>query len=155
MSTNQELLEKEVNEQFKEFLNTKGLTAKFKLAFENMKESCKEQHEKEHIPVEQAAINGAYMRFRAIMMTAISSLLGFLPLVTAVGAGAMARRAIGSSIFGGMAVASFIGIFFIPSLYVLFQKITEYFWGERRDVSFDVLVPTKTEKNVLKNNKRK
>lgn len=47
MSTNQELLEKEVNEQFKEFLNTKGLTAKFKLAFENMKESCKEQHEKD------------------------------------------------------------------------------------------------------------
>lgn len=47
MSANKELLEKEVNEQFKEFLNTKGLTAKFKLAFENMKESCKEQHEKD------------------------------------------------------------------------------------------------------------
>lgn len=94
-------------------------------------EFSKDQHEKEHIPVEQAAINGAYMRFRAIMMTAISSLLGFLPLVTAVGAGALARQAIGSSIFGGMFVASFIGIFFIPALYVLFQKIVEACWKKK------------------------
>lgn len=111
-------------------------------------EFSKDQHEKEHVPVEQAAINGAYMRFRAIMMTAISSLLGFLPLVTAVGAGAMARRAIGSSIFGGMAMASFIGIFFVPSLYVLFQKITEYFWGERRDISFDVSATPEKKKTA-------
>lgn len=84
------------------------------------------------VSVEQAAINAAHMRFRAIMMTAVSSLLGFLPLVIAVGAGALARRAIGSSIFGGMAMASFVGIFFVPSLYVVFQKMGEYFWSDKK-----------------------
>lgn len=84
------------------------------------------------VSIEQAAINASHMRFRAIMMTAVSSLLGFLPLVIAVGAGALARRAIGSSIFGGMAMASFIGIFFVPSLYVVFQKMGEKFWHKKK-----------------------
>ena len=85
------------------------------------------------MPVREAAVNGAHMRFRAIMMTAFSSLMGFVPLVLATGAGAMARRAIGSSIFGGLAAASFVGIFFVPLLYVFFQETVEYFWGQKKD----------------------
>ncbi len=90
-------------------------------------EFSKDEHER-GIPVKTAAVNGAHMRFRAIMMTAIAALLGFLPLVIASGAGAMARQAIGSSIFGGLFVSSFVGIFFIPALYVVFQIMLERVW---------------------------
>ena len=96
-------------------------------------EFSKEKHEKDKQPLLEAAQEGAYMRFRAIMMTATSSLLGFLPLIIATGAGAMARRAIGSSIFGGMFFASFVGIFFVPSLYILFQGMAEHFWNKKDD----------------------
>lgn len=96
-------------------------------------EFSKDKHEREHVPLIEAAQEGAHMRFRAIMMTATSSLLGFLPLIIAAGAGAMARRAIGSSIFGGMFFASFVGIFFVPSLYVVFQSMAERFWKKSDD----------------------
>ena len=93
-------------------------------------EFSKDQHAN-GVPVREAAKNGAHMRFRAIMMTAFSSLMGFVPLVFATGAGALARRAIGSSIFGGLAAASFIGIFFVPLLYVFFQELIDRFWNKK------------------------
>ena len=94
-------------------------------------EFSKVQHE-QGIPVREAAKNGAHMRFRAIMMTAFSSLMGFVPLLAASGAGALARRAIGSSIFGGLAAASFIGIFFVPLLYVFFQEMVDSLWLKKK-----------------------
>ena len=95
-------------------------------------EFSKDQHA-QGISVREAAKNGAHMRFRAIMMTAFSSLMGFVPLVFATGAGALARRAIGSSIFGGLAAASFIGIFFVPLLYVFFQELIDRFWKKNSE----------------------
>ncbi len=98
-------------------------------------EFAKDEHAK-GASIKESAVNGAHMRFRAIMMTAIAALLGFWPLVISSGAGAMARQAIGSSIFGGLFISSFIGIFFIPALYVLFQSIVERYWKGDESVKF-------------------
>ena len=76
---------------------------------------------------------GGQLRFRAIMMTAISSLMGFLPLIIATGAGALSRRAVGSSIFGGMAFSAFVAIFFVPLLYVVLQTMAEKFVDVKKD----------------------
>jgi hydrophobe/amphiphile efflux-1 (HAE1) family protein len=81
---------------------------------------------REHgVPLLQAAIEGARDRFRPVMMTSFAFILGLYPLVVATGAAQMARRDVGTPVFGGMILASFIGIFAIPPLYVTFQAIRE------------------------------
>ena len=95
-------------------------------------EFSKDAHEK-GLPAAEAAEQGAHMRFRAIMMTAFSSLMGFAPLVLATGAGAISRKAIGSSIFGGLSMASFVGIFFVPLLYLFFQTIIDKYWHKKHN----------------------
>jgi len=72
-----------------------------------------------------SAVEGARLRFRAVMMTSFAFILGLAPLVIANGAGAMARREVGTPVFGGMIAGAVIGIFFIPALYVVFQWIGE------------------------------
>jgi hydrophobe/amphiphile efflux-1 (HAE1) family protein len=72
-----------------------------------------------------AATMGARLRFRPVMMTSFAFILGLLPLVIAVGAGATSRRAVGAPVFGGMLFASVFGIFLIPMLYVVFQTLRE------------------------------
>jgi hydrophobe/amphiphile efflux-1 (HAE1) family protein len=88
------------------------------------------------LPVREAAIEGARLRFRAVMMTSIAFILGLVPLVTATGAAMLSRRAVGTPVFGGMLAASLIGIFMIPMLYVVFQGLREWvkdrFRGKRR-----------------------
>src|SRR5262249_28907044 len=73
----------------------------------------------------QAAAEGARDRFRPVMMTSFAFILGLWPLVIARGASELARRDVGTPVFGGMIFASFIGIFAIPPLYVFFQSIRE------------------------------
>ena len=106
-------------------------------------EFSKDAHEK-GMPASEAAEQGAHMRFRAIMMTAFSSLMGFAPLVIATGAGALSRKAIGSSIFGGLAAASFIGIFFVPLLYLFFQNIIDKYWHKEKS-EIKMLPPPKED----------
>src|SRR5882672_3902291 len=72
-----------------------------------------------------AAIEGARLRFRPVMMTSFAFMLGLAPLVIAQGAGAASRRAVGTPVFGGMLAAAIFGIFFIPMLYVVFQWLRE------------------------------
>jgi hydrophobe/amphiphile efflux-1 (HAE1) family protein len=77
------------------------------------------------IPLREAAIEGARLRFRPVMMTSFAFILGLYPLVVATGASELARRNVGTPVFGGMILASFVGIFAIPPLYVMFQAIRE------------------------------
>jgi multidrug efflux pump subunit AcrB len=79
----------------------------------------------EGMPLLQAATEGARLRFRPVMMTSFAFILGLLPLVVAEGPSRLARRDVGTPVFGGMLTASFIGIFAIPALYVIFQYIRE------------------------------
>jgi multidrug efflux pump len=76
-------------------------------------------------PLLEAATEGARLRFRPVMMTSFAFILGLWPLVTATGAAQLARRDVGTPVFGGMILAAFIGIFVIPPLYVMFQVIRE------------------------------
>lgn len=73
-----------------------------------------------------AAREGASRRFRAVMMTAVSFIIGVLPMMLATGAGAQSRRIIGTTVFSGMLVATVVGIVFIPALFVLFQRLREW-----------------------------
>jgi hydrophobe/amphiphile efflux-1 (HAE1) family protein len=72
-----------------------------------------------------AAIEAARLRFRAVMMTSFAFIAGLVPLVIASGAGRATIRAVGTAVFGGMVTASFLGIFVIPGLYVMFQTLRE------------------------------
>jgi hydrophobe/amphiphile efflux-1 (HAE1) family protein len=84
------------------------------------------KEKREHgLPLLEAATEGARQRFRPVMMTSFAFILGLLPLVIATGASQLARRDVGTPVFGGMILASFIGIFVIPPLYVSFQAMRE------------------------------
>ncbi|MFZ5780635.1 MAG: efflux RND transporter permease subunit [Pseudomonadota bacterium] len=86
-----------------------------------------------------AAVEGARLRFRPVVMTSFAFILGLLPLVIAGGAGALSRRAVGTPVFGGMIAAAVFGIFVIPMLYVVFQRLRE--WTGRRTASRARLAP--------------
>lgn len=72
-----------------------------------------------------AAIMGANERFRAVLMTALTFILGVFPMIVASGAGAQSQIAIGSSVFFGMISATIVGIVFIPALFALFEHLKE------------------------------
>ena len=89
----------------------------------------------EGMPLLEAATEGARLRFRPVMMTSFAFILGLLPLVVAEGPSRLARRDVGTPVFGGMLTASFIGIFAIPALYVIFQYIRERLRSSARPVA--------------------
>ena len=98
-----------------------GLTAKTAIL---MVEYSKQERDAGQ-SVSDAALNGMRLRFRSVMMTALSFVIGVFPMVFASGAGAGSRQAIGITTFWGMLVATIVGMMFIPGLYAAFQRIAE------------------------------
>jgi hydrophobic/amphiphilic exporter-1 (mainly G- bacteria), HAE1 family len=78
----------------------------------------------------EAAVEAARLRFRPILMTSFAFILGVVPLVIATGAGANARRSIGISVFSGMLASTCLAVLFVPSFYVVLQRIEE--WRQTR-----------------------
>jgi HAE1 family hydrophobic/amphiphilic exporter-1 len=73
----------------------------------------------------EAAIEGAKVRFRPILMTSFAFIAGLIPLVAAHGAGAIGNRTIGASALGGMLFGTFFGVIIVPGLYYIFGKLAE------------------------------
>ncbi|MEI7982569.1 MAG: efflux RND transporter permease subunit, partial [Bacteroidota bacterium] len=96
-------------------------------------EFAKQKYDAGH-PLLDAALEGAKLRFRPILMTSFAFILGVVPLVIAAGAGAASRHALGTSVFGGMLVATICGVMVTPALYVAFQKIENRLMKKNREI---------------------
>lgn len=93
-------------------------------------EFAKDAHERRRT-IAQSAVFALKERFRAVLMTAFTFILGVFPMLTATGAGANSRRAIGTPVFYGMLIGTVAGLFMIPLLYVLVQTLAERLSGKK------------------------
>ena len=77
--------------------------------------------------IRDAAYEAGHVRLRPILMTSFAFICGLIPLMMASGAGALGNRSIGTAAAGGMLIGTFVGIFLIPGLYVIFESLATYF----------------------------
>lgn len=96
-------------------------------------EFAKEQREVHGASVMEAAGIAARERFRSVLMTALTCMLGVMPMVFASGAGAQSRIHVGTVMFFGMGAATLLGVFLIPGLFVMMQRLREKIHGRSED----------------------
>jgi HAE1 family hydrophobic/amphiphilic exporter-1 len=94
-------------------------------------EYARDLHEQQGMSLADAAVEAARLRFRPIVMTSFAFILGVLPLVLATGAGASSRKSIGITVFSGMLASTCIAVLFVPSFFVVFQRIHEWRQGRK------------------------
>ncbi len=99
-----------------------GLNAKLSIM---IVEFAKNKRDLEGFSTFDAATEGAKLRFRAVLMTALAEVVGLMPLVLSSGAGAAARWSLGTAVVTGMAAATVLSLFFIPVLYYGIQTLVE------------------------------
>ena len=108
-----------------------GLAAKNAILIVEFAEQLRERG----LSIAEAAVEAARIRLRPILMTSFAFILGVLPLVTAQGAGEAGRHSVGTAVFGGMIVSTFLNLIFIPVLYVVVRTLAP---GGRRAVEAPV-----------------
>ncbi len=96
-------------------------------------EFAKQEHERNGLTVQDAAIKASLLRFRAIMMTEAAFILGILPLLFASGAGANSRISVGSTVIGGMIVAATLGTVLTPAFYVIIQDLVDKKFNSKKE----------------------
>jgi hydrophobic/amphiphilic exporter-1 (mainly G- bacteria), HAE1 family len=85
------------------------------------------------LTIVQAAIEASQDRLRPILMTAFSGLVGFFPLAIATGAGAASRQSLGTALFGGYLVSTFLSLFMVPLLYIIIKSLNDRFLPPNKD----------------------
>jgi multidrug efflux pump subunit AcrB len=97
------------------------------------------------MPMIDAALEAARLRFRPIVMTSMAFILGVVPLAVATGAGAAGRHSIGTGVLGGMLAATFLAIFFVPLFFVLVRKLSHRVTA--RPTPAPTAMPVESERN--------
>ena len=93
------------------------------------------------MPIREAAIEAAKLRMRPIIMTSLAFIVGVFPLVFASGAGAGSRNAMGTTVVGGMALDTALGIFVIPCLFVVVEEFSEWLQARRKKPDAAIAAP--------------
>jgi HAE1 family hydrophobic/amphiphilic exporter-1 len=96
-------------------------------------EYAKMEHDRGKSVVD-AALAGARLRLRPIIMTSFAFILACIPLWIATGAGAQGRRMLGTTVIGGMLAATCIAVFLIPVTYTLFERLSEHFGHKQKQI---------------------
>ncbi|MGJ3252062.1 MAG: efflux RND transporter permease subunit [Elainellaceae cyanobacterium] len=91
------------------------------------------QAREQGMSISRAAIDAAEQRFRPILMTAISSLVGFFPLVIATGAGSASRWSLGTVVFGGLLIATFLSLLVVPVTYIVIKSLEAKAFSDTKD----------------------
>jgi HAE1 family hydrophobic/amphiphilic exporter-1 len=106
-------------------------------------EFAKQQRDEEGQSILDAATTAARLRFRPLLMTAVSFILGVFPLVIATGAGAVSRQSLGTAVCGGMLCGTIFGVLLIPVFYVVIQRLSEKLTGKDKEPIEQVNVSAK------------